>query len=223
MVNIRKYCFPSAVLIGILSLQTFAWSGDLKGRIKAEGMRSPENIVVYIDNVPGKAFLPPVQPAIMDQLQMEFVPHVLVIVKGTTVNFMNDDHVQHNVYWPAINHDRKLAHNMGTWPKGIVKSFTFSDLGDVPLLCKVHAEMSGYIVVVPTPYFAVTNKQGDFTIKDVPPGKYTLKTWSEEARPTAQEVMIGFGSDAGAQPTCNLAPCNCPATQAMIVNLTVTK
>ena len=223
MADLRKVVVLCAAAIAIMSLQTSAWAGDVKGRIKAQGMRSPENIVVYIDNIPGKAFLPPVQHAIMDQLQMEFVPHVLVIVKGTAVNFLNDDPVQHNVYWPAINRNHKLAHNMGTWPRGTVKSFTFNELGDVPLLCKVHSEMSGYIVVVPTPYFAVTDKQGDFTIKDVPPGKYTLKTWSEEAQPTAQEVTIDFGSDGGALPTCNSAPCNCPATQTMIVNLIVTK
>ena len=223
MVNYRKIVVLSAVLIAVAPLASFAWAGDVKGKVTAQGMRSPENIVVYIDSVPGKAFLPPVQPAVMDQVQMVFVPHVLVIVKGTTVNFLNDDPVQHNVYWPAVSQNRKLAHNMGTWPRGIVKSFTFNELGDVPLLCKVHSEMSGYIVVVPTPYFAVTDKEGGFTIKDVPPGQYTLKTWSEEAQPTTQAVTIRFGTDAGANPTCNSTPCNYPAAQEMIVNLTVKK
>jgi plastocyanin len=191
----RKFVVLFAVLIASLSLASLAWAGDVQGKVTAQGMRSrtPENIVVYIDNVSGKAFLPPVQHAIMDQVQMVFVPRVLVIVKGTTVNFLNDDPVQHNVYWPAINHDRKLAHNMGTWPQGIVKSFTFNELGDVPLLCKVHSEMSGYIVVVPTPYFALTDKEGSFTIKNVPPGQYTLKTWSEEAKPETQAVTVGTG------------------------------
>ena len=223
MAGLRKIVVTSAALIAIASLQALAWAGDVRGRIKAQGMRSPENIVVYIDNLPGKTFQPPVQHAIMDQFQMEFVPHVLAIVKGTTVNFLNDDRVQHNVYWPAINHNRKLAHNMGTWPQGIVKSFTFNELGDIPLLCKVHAEMSGYIVVVPTPYFAITDKQGNFTIKDVPPGQYTLKTWSEEAQPTAQEVTIRSGTDTGSQSACNSTPCNCLETQETIVTLVVTK
>ena len=219
----RKFIALFAVLIASSSLASLAWAGDVKGKVTTQGMRSPENIVVYIDSVPGKEFPPPVQHAMMDQVQMVFIPHVLVIVKGTTVNFLNDDPVPHNVYWPAISQNRKLAHNMGTWPRGIVKSFTFDELGDVPLLCKVHSEMSGYIVVVPTPYFAVTDKEGVFTIKDVPPGQYTLKTWSEEAKPTTQVVTIRFGTDAAAQPTCNNTPCNCPTTQTTNVNLTVTK
>ena len=58
------------------------------------------------------------------------------------------------------------------------------------MLCNVHPEMAGYVVVVPTPYFATTNNQGEFEIKDVPPGSYTLKTWSEEGKPSTQSVTV---------------------------------
>ena len=119
-----------------------------------------------------------------------FSPHVLVVLKGTTVDFLNSDPVGHNVYWPNISGNKKLAHNLGTWPQGQTKSFTFNDLGAAPLLCNVHPEMSGYVVVVPTPYFATTNAQGEFEIKDVPPGSYTLKTWSEEGKPSTQSVTV---------------------------------
>lgn len=213
----------SAVLAAIASLATSAWAGDLKGKVSAQGMHSPENIVVYIDSIPGKTFPPPVLHAVMDQMQMEFVPHVLVILKGTAVNFLNDDPVQHNVYWPSIDHNRALAHNMGTWPQGIVKSYTFNNLGDVPLLCKTHSEMSGHILVVPTPYFAVTDKEGNYMIKNVPPGQYVLKTWSEEAKPTEQAVTIKAVPDAGKQTCNNCAPCNCCAAQSTNVDLTVKK
>ena len=216
MTKSKKTILPAIILL-MGSLTSSAWAGDVKGKVTAQGMPSPENIVVYIDRVPGKTFLPPVQHAIMDQVRMEFVPHVLVIVKGTTVNFLNDDPVQHNVYWSAINHDRKLAHNMGTWPRGIVKSFTFNELGDVPLLCKVHSEMSGYIVVVPTPYFALTDKEGNYTIKNVPPGQYTLKTWSEKAQPTTQVVTVKADTVPAVKPACNC----CSATQVTNANLTV--
>jgi hypothetical protein len=121
---------------------------------------------------------------------MTFVPHVLVVLKGTTVDFLNSDPVGHNVYWPSISGNKKLAHNMGTWPEGVSKSFTFNDLGVAPLLCNVHPEMSGYVVVVPTPYFALTDKAGEFVIKDVPDGSYTLKTWSEEGKPASQTVNV---------------------------------
>ncbi len=217
----KKIAVLSAVLVLVVLLAHFAKAGDVQGKVTARGLRSPENIVVYIDSIPGKTFAPPLLHAVMDQARMEFVPHVLVILKGTSVNFLNDDHVQHNVYWPAINNDHKLAHNMGTWPQGIVKSFTFDELGVVPLLCKVHSEMSGYIVVVPTPYFAVTDKEGIYTIKNVPPGRYTLKTWSENAKPTTQALTVQVDTGARAKPGCNCVPCGCPMRQTTNVDLTV--
>ena len=74
------------------------------------------------------------------------------------------------------------------------KSFTYTDLGTASLLCNVHSEMSGYIVVVATPYFAVTGKDGSFEIKDVPAGHYTLKTWSEEGKPSTATVDVAAGA-----------------------------
>jgi plastocyanin len=170
-----------------------AWAGDVKGKVTAQGLRSAENIAVYIDSVPGKTFTPPAEHLTMNQTHLAYVPHVLVVQQGTTVDFKNEDSVGHNVYWPGVSHNKKSAHNMGTWPQGQAKPFTFTELGDVPLLCNVHPEMSGYIFVVPTPYFAVTDKEGNFVIKNVPPGQYTLKTGSEGGKPAAQPVTVGSG------------------------------
>lgn len=177
-----------ALALGVSA--TCGWAGDIKGKVAAQGLRSAENIAVYLDAIPGKTFPAPAQHFTMDQIHLAFAPHVMIVLKGTTVDFKNEDAVGHNVYWPAINHNRKLAHNMGTWPQGQSKPFTFNDLGDVPLLCNVHPEMSGYIIVVPTPYFALTDHEGSFVIKNVPAGQYTLKTWSEEAKPVAQAVTV---------------------------------
>jgi plastocyanin len=179
-----------ALIFLLLSFGALAFAGEIKGKVTAQGMRSSENIAVYVDTIPGKTFAPPSKPAVEDQKHMTFVPHVLVVLKGTTVQFLNSDPVGHNVYWPSVSGNKKLAHNMGTWPQGQEKSFTFNDLGVASLLCNVHPEMSGYVVVVSTPYFAVTNKEGEFEIKDVPDGSYTLKTWSEEAKPATQSVTV---------------------------------
>lgn len=165
-------------------------AGEIKGKVTAQGMRSPENIVVYIDAIAGKDFSAPSQPVLMDQKKMTFVPHVLPVLKGTTVEFLNSDPVGHNVYWPSIGGNKKLAHNLGTWPQGQKKAFQFTDLGPAALLCNVHPEMSGYVVVLPTPYFGVTDKEGTYVIKDVPAGNYTVKTWSEDGKPTTQEVDV---------------------------------
>ena len=191
MFNTKKALLSTTVIGLVAALSSAAFAGDIKGKVEAPGMRSAQNIAVYVDAIPGKSFPVPSQHAVMNQSHLAFAPHVLVVLKGTTVEFKNDDAVGHNVYWPAIAHNRKMAHNMGTWPQGIEKPFTFNDLGDVPLLCNVHPEMSGYIVVVPTPYFALTDKDGNYTIKGVPAGQYTLKTWSEQAKPVTQTVSVG--------------------------------
>jgi plastocyanin len=190
-INVNQVLALSLLFLGFGAL---AFAGEIKGTVTAQRMRSKENIAVYVDAIPGKTFNAPSKPVVEDQKHMAFVPHVLVIQKGTTVQFLNSDPVGHNVYWSSIDHDKKLAHNMGTWPQGQEKSFTFNDLGVAALLCNVHPEMSGYVVIVPTPYFAVTDKEGNFVIKDVPDGSYTLKTWSEEGKPATQSVSVSGGT-----------------------------
>jgi len=183
-----------ALAVVLLIFGALASAGQIKVKVTAHGMRSAQDIAVYVDAIPGTTFTPPANAPVEDQKHMTFVPHVLVVLKGTTVQFLNSDPVGHNVYWPSIDRNKKLAHNMGTWPQGQQKSFTFNDLGVAPLLCNVHPEMSGYVVVVSTPYFAVTDKDGNFEIKDVPDGSYTLKTWSEAGKPASQSVAVAGGS-----------------------------
>jgi plastocyanin len=165
-------------------------AADIHGKVTAQGMRSAANIVVYVDAQIGS---PPSQHVTVDQKKMTFIPHVIAVQKGTTVDFLNSDAVGHNVYWPSVGGNKRLAHNLGTWPQGQTKSFTFNDLGAAPLLCNVHAEMSGYVVVVPSAYHAVTKADGSFVISGVPPGHYTLKTWSASGKPTVQQVDVGAG------------------------------
>jgi plastocyanin len=191
--------YAAMLLILYVVFAGTALAGEIKGNVTAQGMRSPEGIVVYVDSIAGKTFTPPKEHVVMDQKKMTFIPHVMAVLKGTAVDFLNSDSVGHNVYWPSVGGNKKLAHNMGTWPQGVSKSFTFDDVGVAPLLCNVHPEMSAYIFVAPTPYFAVTNAQGEYTIKDVPPGKYTLKTWSEQGKPVEQPVEV-----SGTAATANL-------------------
>ncbi len=165
-------------------------AGDIKGKVSVQGIKSAENIAVYVDAIPDKKFEAPTVKPVVDQARMSFIPHVSVVQVGTTVEFLNSDPVGHNVYWPSISGNKKLAHNLGTWPKGEKKAFQFNDPGIVSLLCNVHPEMNGYIVVSPTPYYAVTDKNGSYEIKNVPAGNYTLKTWSEDGKVTTQAVEV---------------------------------
>jgi plastocyanin len=194
MRNLKKAAVTAAILLGTLFLAGLAQAGGVKGKVSVEGLRPAENIVVYVDTIAGKKFDAPTQHVVINQRKMAFVPRVTAVLKGTTVEFLNSDSVGHNVYWPSISGNKKLAHNLGTWAKGEQKSFQFNDLGVAALLCNVHPEMSGYLVIVSTPYFAVTDLSGSFEIKDVPPGTYTLKTWSEDGKVTTQSVTVTDGT-----------------------------
>jgi plastocyanin len=189
MKTIRRTA-PVPILFGVLFAASLAQAREVKGKLSAPGLKSAENIAVYIDAIPGKKFDSPAEHATVDQRNQTFTPHTTVILRGTTVDFLNSDHVAHNVYWPSINGNNALRHSLTIVSPGHKKSFQFDNLGTAQLLCNLHIEMLGYIVVVPTPYFAVTGNDGTFTIKDVPPGTYTLKTWSEDGKPTTQTVTL---------------------------------
>lgn len=189
--SLLKIAANLAVAAGVvLSFAAMSQANEIKGKVSVQGIKSADNIAVYVDAIPDKKFDAPAEHVVIDQRKMTFAPHVAVVQQGTTVEFLNSDPVGHNVYWPSISGNKKLAHNLGTWPQGQKKPFQFNDLGAASLLCNVHPEMSGYVVVVPTPYFAMTDKEGNFEIKNIPAGKYTLKTWSEEGKPTTQAVDV---------------------------------
>jgi len=155
-----------------------------------EGKVSTGNSVVYVDTIAGKTFPAPSKTALISQRGLAFVPHVTVVQEGTTVDFQNDDSVQHNVFWPSVGGNKKDAHNMGTWPQGDKRSYKFSRSGVVPLLCNVHPEMSGYLIVSPTPYFVQTDASGNFKIDNIPDGKYTVVVWHEGSKPVNKSVNV---------------------------------
>jgi plastocyanin len=182
-----------AFVFGLFLMADAVQAGDVKGKVSAEGLSSAADIAVYIDTVPGKKFDPPAQHVSVDQRNMKFIPRTVVIERGTTVDFLNSDQVVHNVYWPSIGGNKALRHSLTIVSPGEKKSFQFDNLGAAQLLCNLHSDMVGYIVIVPTPYFALTGSDGTFTIKDVPPGTYTLKTWSVEGKPTTQSITVTAG------------------------------
>jgi plastocyanin len=194
MSTFKRAILAGGIFLGALFLAGYAMAGDVKGKVSVQGLRSAENIAVYVDGIPGKKFDPPTQHVTIDQRKMAFVPKVTVVLQGTTVDFLNSDSVGHNVYWPSISGNKKLAHNLGTWAKGEKNAFQFNDPGVASLLCNVHPEMSGTLVIVATPYFAVTDSDGAFEIKNVPPGTYTLKTWTEDGKATTQSVTVAAGT-----------------------------
>ena len=128
-------------------------------------------------SLPGAGVLEPGgrdSTATVDQKELTFIPHVLVIEVGTTVRFLNNDVVLHNIFTPSRVGDR---FNLGTHQKGIEKFLKFDKPGEIVLLCNVHPEMEAYILVVDTPFYSKTDEGGIFTISGVPPGEYTINVW----------------------------------------------
>jgi len=181
-------------LAGAALLSGYASGGAINGRVECKGASDNGDAVVYLENVAGKFALPTQLPT-MDQYKMEFIPHVLPIMVGTTVRFLNSDPAMHNVYTPSKVGDK---FNLGTWPKGQVKTYTFNQVGEVRLLCNVHPEMEAWILILQNPYFAKTGPEGRYTIRDVPAGKYELRVWHEKLKfapaeaqvPAAGEVVV---------------------------------
>jgi plastocyanin len=173
-----------AAMVVMLSL--VASAGTVSGKVSGVTGES----VVYVEAIAGKTFPAPADKPVMDQKGLMFTPHIVAIQQGTTVEFLNSDKVAHNVFWISVGGNKKLGHNLGTWPQGEKRAFKFDNPGAIPMLCNVHPEMSGYIVVSPTPYFAVTDKSGNYKIDNVPDGSYTVTAWHEGAKNSSKPVTV---------------------------------
>ncbi len=161
-------------------------TGTIKGILDSPfARRYPA--VVYVDEIEGKRFDPPTENPLMDQVNLMFKPHVLPALVGSTVDFPNNDEVRHNVYTTKSS---ACQFNLGTYAAGESKQVTCTEPGVITLLCNTHAEMSGYIVVVPTPYFATTDNKGEFAIAGVPGGTYRLTFWHERLAPQTLEITV---------------------------------
>ena len=190
---------PMKTLIGVAVLLFVAAAlpaGDLHGKVACKGARNDADAVVYVAAIPGKTFPAPKDHARMDQENLVFLPHVLAVQTGATVDFLNSDAVLHNVFSPDACAEK---FNLGTWPKGQTKSYTFKNECAAELLCKVHPEMEGFVVVSPTPYFAVTKADGSYRIADVPDGSYTVKVWHAKMKMAQKPVTVSGATAADFQ------------------------
>ena len=180
------------ILMAIAAMTVAAYAGTISGKVSGVTGES----VVYVNTIAGKTFPAPTQAPIIDQKGLLFQPHITAVQVGTTVEFLNSDSVAHNVFWPSISGNKKLGHNLGTWPKGEKRPFKFDNPGVVSLLCNVHPEMSGYVVVSPTPYFAVTDKSGEYKIENVPDGSYSVLAWHEGSKEQSKAVAVSGDTKA---------------------------
>ncbi len=164
--------------------------GAVTGNVKCKRVRYPENVVVFIEEVGGNDYPAPEEHGVVDQFNLTFVPHVIAIQKGTTIDFPNSDSVRHNVLSPP---DCPIQFNLGTYDVGVVKHVIFDKPGEIPLLCNVHAEMSAFVLVLENPYFSLTGRDGVFNIENVPADTYKLSAWHKKLRTVTKDVTIEEG------------------------------
>ncbi len=172
------------VTVAVLNLSAAAAS--VHGTVTATGLSSNADAVVYIQEAAaGKASA----PVVMDQVKFQFLPHVLPVVLGTTVQFHNGDPTPHNVFSPDYE-----KYNLGTWPSGQSKDYTFAKCAKFPCvytqLCRVHPEMEGFVVVLQNAHFAVSDRTGHYEIADVPPGQYTLAVWHPKLKAQSKSITV---------------------------------
>jgi plastocyanin len=161
--------------------------------------RGIKNAVVYVKTPPAGATASLPATVQMDQQQCVFVPRVVVVPVGGTVEFLNSDRLLHNVHSlsrgnPSFNR---------TQPRGRTIPMTFKAPEIVRISCDLHAWMRGWVVVAEHGFYAVTDEQGRFTLPDLPPGKYTLAVWHESLGTTTVDATA---TGAPSTITIDLAP-----------------
>lgn len=206
----RRFYFSCSIFIALLLyLPGHVLAGKITGAAKVKGLRSPANILVYLTRTPPLSLDLAGAQFMMDQQNLTFVPHILPIPVGATIQFPNNDEVDHNVF--SMSRTKKF--NLGSYKPGEIKTVLFEKPGIVELRCDVHAEMSAFIMVMKNPYWAVTDAKGRFEIPDLndlkqhgisdvgslPPGKYFIKTWHEKLKTQKRAVIVPNDSDVSVE------------------------
>ena len=200
MILRSRICFSAAAFL----LAGPALAASITGKVDLRDSKDPvvrrksdfSNVVVWLEVVDGKASRPAAASARTRMVQKDktFTPHVLAVTVGTTVDFPNFDPIFHSAF---SNYDGQLF-DVGLYPPGSTRSVRFIRAGVVRVFCNIHAAMSAAIVVLPTPYFAASRKDGSFEIAGVTPGDYWFKVFHEHATSEtldslARRITVGTG------------------------------
>lgn len=157
------------------------------GMPASHGRTDRRRSVVYLETGPRAAFDARDEPrAKMDQQDETFVPHILTIVAGTTVDFPNNDHTYHNVF----SFSKTRTFDLGRYAAGRSASVRFDRPGIVRVFCDIHAHMSAFILVFAHRYFVVTDEDGRYRLDSVPPGTYTVIAWNESTPQESRRVVV---------------------------------
>jgi plastocyanin len=149
------------------------------------------NVVVYLKEVAFRGAASPVR-AVLRQEHETFVPHVLPIMRGSTVEFPNDDPIFHNVF----SLSSAASFDLRRYPRGQSRSQQFPKPGIVKVYCHIHSHMSATILVLDHPYFTIPGADGTFELPNVPPGEYTVVGWHERVGERRARVRVERGKAA---------------------------
>jgi len=145
------------------------------------------NVVIYLKSTPAIAVAQASSQAPqIKQMGETFVPHVLPIVQGTTVDFPNQDPIFHNVF--SLSGTKSF--DLGRYPKGDSRSVTFDQTGIVPVFCHLHSNMSAIVLVLDNTFFTTPNAEGRYRIENIPAGTYTIVGWHERSEPVERQVEV---------------------------------
>ena len=146
-----------------------------------------KDFVVYIDQ-PGLSRNQPPENArkVIIQKDGTFSPHVLPVLIGTTVEWPNNDEIYHNVF--SMSEPKPF--DLGIYKSKETKRVTFDKSGRVDVFCSIHTKMNAIVLVLENPFFATTDKNGNFTITNVPAGKYPLKAWHERLPGQVKNITV---------------------------------
>ena len=155
--------------------------------VRASGPALNANAVVWLKPVAGgrAAAVPKGERFKILQQRKRFEPHVLAVPVGSVVDFPNLDPFFHNVF--SLFDGKRF--DLGLYEAGSTHAVTFDRAGVSYIFCNIHPEMSAIVVSVDTPYFAVTGRNGEFNIPNVPAGRYLLNVWHERGKPDARDVF----------------------------------
>jgi len=143
--------------------------------------------VVYLETAPRGAFEDrPGPTVVLDQRNENFVPHILAITTGTSVEFLNSDRTYHNVF--SLSKANRF--DLGRYAPGRAKVVRFDRPGIVRVFCEIHSHMNAFILVFAHRHFALTNAQGEYRIDGVPPGTYTVSVWHPGVTIKSESVRI---------------------------------
>jgi plastocyanin len=165
-------------------------TGIIKGTITV-AVKPTADVVVSLEGISAETAKAQISPtkskkAVMDQEEMRFIPHVLPVLIGTTVEFPNHDTAWHNVYSKGEANDFDL----GLYPPGKTRSVAFDKPGVARILCNAHPTMEAFIVVKEHPFFTGADKRGNYRLDRVPLGKYRVQVWHPELGTTETGIEL---------------------------------